>query len=51
MMIVSALASTGPAQMQTPGTLTFNLADSDGRRVHSADYDGIPVFLEVGPTW
>ncbi|HUW19203.1 MAG TPA: hypothetical protein VMW16_07875 [Sedimentisphaerales bacterium] len=31
--------------------LEFSLPDIFGRRVHSQDYKGVPVFLEFGACW
>ncbi|MHC4123458.1 MAG: hypothetical protein ACYSSI_07785 [Planctomycetota bacterium] len=31
--------------------LVFSLPDVFGRKVHSQDYKGVPVFLEFGACW
>jgi hypothetical protein len=32
-------------------TLSFELYDALGRKIFSADYAGVPVFLEFGACW
>jgi hypothetical protein len=46
------LASPGATTAAGPsGKLEFALSDTFGRKVHSQDYAGVPVFLEFGPCW
>lgn len=51
LIVISSGCEKEPDRSQNTQMLEFVLRDAFGRKVHSQDYKGVPVFLEFGACW
>ena len=51
LIVISSGCEEEPDRSQNTRMLEFVLRDAFGRKVHSQDYKGVPIFLEFGACW